>query len=139
MPVEEFYAHPQMADGRLNRCKSCVKARVRKHRANNLEKIQEYDRIRGRSEERIAYQKEMYHKHKGRRPNYAKSWQARNPEKRKAHGIVNNAIRDGKLLKGVCEVCGSEKVDAHHDDYSKPLEVRWLCRKHHAETWRRYA
>lgn len=43
-------------------------------------------------------------------------------------------IKSGKLVKGACEVCGSTKnVEAHHDDYDKPLEVRWLCRKHHNE------
>ncbi|EEE04594.1 gene 26 protein [Burkholderia multivorans CGD2M] len=30
-----------------------------------------------------------------------------------------------------CEVCGAEKADAHHDDYSKPLEIQWLCHSHH--------
>ena len=30
-----------------------------------------------------------------------------------------------------CEVCGSETVDAHHDRYDEPLNVRWLCRRHH--------
>jgi hypothetical protein len=39
----------------------------------------------------------------------------------------------GKLTKKPCEVCGSELVEMHHEDYSKPLEVRWLCRKHHLE------
>lgn len=43
-------------------------------------------------------------------------------------------IRKGDLIKLPCEVCGTnEKVEAHHDDYSKPLDVRWLCRKHHQE------
>lgn len=40
-------------------------------------------------------------------------------------------VRRGKVKKGPCEVCGSKAVEAHHDDYDKPLEVRWLCKKHH--------
>jgi hypothetical protein len=44
------------------------------------------------------------------------------------------AIQKGLLIKKSCEVCGTnEKVEAHHDDYTKPLEVRWLCRHHHRE------
>lgn len=42
-------------------------------------------------------------------------------------------IRSGRLIKQPCEVCGSKIVEAHHDDYEKPLDVRWLCKKHHAE------
>jgi len=45
---------------------------------------------------------------------------------------TRNAIRRGELKKGACEVCNGIKVDAHHDDYSKPLDVRWLCRVHHS-------
>lgn len=50
-----------------------------------------------------------------------------------AHHITSAAIRDGKIKKKPCEVCGSLDVQAHHDDYSKPLEVRWLCVPHHNE------
>ena len=56
----------------------------------------------------------------------------RDKPKRRAQWTARNAVRDGRLLRGACEVCGAEKVHAHHDDYSKPLEVRWLCPKHHA-------
>ena len=46
--------------------------------------------------------------------------------------FTNAATRLGIIVKQPCEVCGKLKVDAHHDDYSKPTEVRWLCRKHHS-------
>lgn len=49
---------------------------------------------------------------------------------------VRDAIKSGKLIKKSCEVCGNEKVQAHHDDYNKPLEIRWLCRRCHSE-WHR--
>ena len=45
---------------------------------------------------------------------------------------VGRAIKLGILVRGSCEVCGDPKTDGHHDDYTKPLQVRWLCRKHHA-------
>ena len=41
------------------------------------------------------------------------------------------ALRNGVLKQGPCEVCASRDSHSHHDDYSKPLEVRWLCRLHH--------
>lgn len=50
------------------------------------------------------------------------------PEKARAHDIVKRARRSGKLIPKDCEHCGvKEKVQAHHEDYSKPLEVIWLC------------
>ena len=50
----------------------------------------------------------------------------------RANGMVARAIQNGTLTKQPCEECG-QKAEAHHDDYSKPLEVRWLCKKHHAK------
>lgn len=52
---------------------------------------------------------------------------SRSPDKTKAYRVVHNA----KLLKQPCEVCGNPNSIAHHDDYSKPLEVRWLCHTCH--------
>ncbi len=48
--------------------------------------------------------------------------------------LTANKIRQGILIRMPCEVCKTETdVQAHHDDYNKPLDVRWLCRKHHQE------
>ena len=52
-------------------------------------------------------------------------------ERDRAHALVEAAIKRGELLRKPCQVCGSEPVDAHHPNYSKPLDVEWLCRSHH--------
>jgi len=65
-------------------------------------------------------------------------WIEKYPEKKAAQIKLNNAKRAGKIVEQPCEVCGTtESIEAHHDDYSKPLDVRWLCTKHHAEHHRR--
>ena len=52
----------------------------------------------------------------------------------RAHHLVEKAVLKGVLVRQPCEVCGTtENVEAHHDDYNKPLAVRWLCKKHHHE------
>ena len=64
---------------------------------------------------------------------YNKKSRLKDPLKNKARSLVSYAIRSGKILKKVCEVCGNTDVQAHHDDYRKPLHVRWLCVTHHNE------
>jgi hypothetical protein len=46
---------------------------------------------------------------------------------------VTKALKEGILKKDSCEVCGSFKTHAHHDDYNLALNVRWLCSVHHQE------
>lgn len=49
-------------------------------------------------------------------------------------GITNTYIKNGWLIRQPCEICKTDiNVEAHHDDYSKPIDVRWLCKLHHAE------
>lgn len=50
--------------------------------------------------------------------------------KRRAAVTLNNALRDGRVKQHECLVCGG-KSEAHHPDYSRPLDVVWLCRAHH--------
>lgn len=55
-------------------------------------------------------------------------------ERRRAHVAAGCALAAGKLIRQPCEVCGSGRyVEAHHDDYAKPLDVRWLCKSHHRQ------
>ena len=51
-----------------------------------------------------------------------------------AGGAVQQAVKNGRLEVQPCETCAStEKIEAHHDNYAQPLDVRWLCRQHHRE------
>ncbi len=57
-------------------------------------------------------------------------------EKYKARVALYNAIYLGNVERKPCEVCGSNKVHGHHEDYSKPLDVKWLCVEHHTDRHR---
>ena len=54
-------------------------------------------------------------------------------KKIKAQTFLRNAVRLGKIVKEPCEICNDIKSHGHHEDYNKPLEVHWLCDKHHKE------
>ena len=87
---------------------------------------------------RIALMVEWAQNNPERSREIKRKWAERNPEKIRARNRVNNAIRDGKIVRLACEVCGVETSQAHHDDYSRPLDVRWLCSAHHGERHRQY-
>jgi hypothetical protein len=53
--------------------------------------------------------------------------------KGKAWAAVNRALRSGALARKPCEVCSHITSQAHHDDYARPLDIRWLCRSHHRQ------
>lgn len=63
--------------------------------------------------------------------------EARHPEKIRARLQTHDALKRGKLIRQCCEQCGEAKAEAHHEDYSKPLAVRWLCKRCHTEVHRR--
>lgn len=111
-PLSGYYRHKAMADGHLNKCKECTKVDVKERRATNPA-VQDYDRKRGNRQN----------------AEYLKEYREKYPKKYKAHNWVNNALRDGRLSKqDNCEECSSDfSVEAHHDDYDKPKQVRWLC------------
>lgn len=49
-----------------------------------------------------------------------------------ARWLLNKAVKRGDVVKMPC-ACGNIKVDGHHSDYSKPLEVVWMCRSCHSK------
>lgn len=122
--IDQFYKHPQMGDGHLNKCKDCTKK-------------QSHQRFLEKNKDPIWREKELQrHRDKKSRPlnvnqESKRAWHNRNLNKYDAHKAVANAIKAGKLKRMNCIKCG-EKAQAHHDDYSKPLDVIWLCPKHHS-------
>lgn len=56
--------------------------------------------------------------------------------KEQAHGKVKTAMKKGLLRPQSCVICKNPKTHAHHCDYSKPLNIMWLCSKHHL-AWHR--
>jgi hypothetical protein len=130
-PLDQYYAHPQMADGRLGRCKECHKSEIQKNREKRMKEPEfrekELDRQRLKQRRRRALG--IASKSCG---SHVAGWRKQNPAKAKAHAKVSKAIKKGTLAKMPCQICG-DIAQAHHDDYSKPLDVRWLCVKHHNE------
>lgn len=117
----EFYAQSSNSDGRMGVCKECHKARMI-HRSRTNPKVQEYERERSKRPEvakRIQAQ--------------AHAWRRKNPDKYRAETAVGNAVRDGYLVRPkTCPRCDSDRaIHAHHHDYSKPLEVEWMCARCH--------
>lgn len=121
-PLTEFYKHPRMADGHLNKCKECNRNDATKHRNQNLEKVRAYDRARGKESKRIKASTEI-----------TRAWREEDARRNRAHTAVARAIRNGDLVRAPCIRCGEQKSVAHHEDYDKPLEVMWLCQPCHKQ------
>jgi hypothetical protein len=118
------------------RWKEIMAASYQRHAVKRRKKQHEYRKAN--LEARRSADREYAKK----RPKYVAS-----PEKVKAQNTVNYAIASGKLTPKPCEECGKgvyetsdgrRGIHAHHDDYSKPLDVRWLCYSCHGKEHRRY-
>jgi hypothetical protein len=130
----EYYKHPKMGDGYLGKCKSCAKNDSNKRFLEKLKDLEwvekELERHRIKSEKARAAGKKASKESfkKGRM-----AWDQKNKHKKYAQGKVAMAIKTGKIKKEPCSICGNENSEAHHEDYSRPLYIIWLCKKHHME------
>ncbi len=100
-------------------CKKCL------HEKARLSKLRNYDPVKQRI-------KTLNRKLSGKSLESAKRMVEKYPEKYKARYMFRHAVNKGVIKKEPCRECGDIKVEGHHPDYSKPLEVIWLCKKHHA-------
>lgn len=116
--LDNFYPCGKYFD---SRCKPCRAVFHKQYYENNRERIRK----------RVQELNKLPHR---RAANTEVSRRMRNkfPEKYKARTAVGNALRNGSLKRKPCW-CGETKVEAHHEDYSKPLDVVWLCIKHHMD------
>lgn len=116
-------------------CKEHWKEKVRNNRAEKIEYYRSFDRLRSSVPHRVKARKEYSLTEQGKiaHKRAAAQWIAKNPLRRKAEILVGNAIKRGKLIKTPCFACGDLNVEAHHPDYSAPLDVVWLCVDHHKE------
>lgn len=135
-PREMFYANKKSADGFDGTCKACSKAGMRatyrRNKANPIWLLGE--RRRGRLKAQREREKGIARKPEAEKARlFTRQYRKEHPDILRAHNLVAYALQRGELKKSPCEKCGStNKVQAHHDDYVKPLAVRWLCHHCHA-------
>lgn len=118
----DFYKNKRAPDGLAARCKVCNLSYKKEWSKNNKEKLSLYHKIWRVREKNKGTLREKEIKWK-------KSQVARYPEKYKARIALNNAVIYRKITKASnCSACSStSNIQGHHPDYSKPLEVIWLC------------
>lgn len=135
-PLDDFPKYKANGkSGRRHKCKLCWNAQwtpvIIEH--NKRYYHENKNGYRDRQKSRTLQQKRRRPKdHQRRNRKYEKL----HPERAAAKRAVMIAVRSGNIIPQPCEVCGKSSAQAHHDDYSKPLEVLWLCRFHHGERHR---
>jgi hypothetical protein len=124
-----------------NRCKECHKKNVKENREAKADYYRDYDAKRFQEDPRVKDRHKSYQKTDAGKASITasrKKWLNQSPEKRAAHVILGNAVRDGRIEKpDHCSKCGkkevSRRIHAHHHDYTKPVDVTWLCTQCHKD------
>lgn len=135
LPLASFWAKKQTKDGKDHKCKECARQRGTIWRAANKDKnVISQKKWRENNKSKMIECRENWSKNNPHaHAEFIRRSIKKSPEKQKARMLLFRAVRNGSIFKGKCEVCGNEKSEAHHADYSKPLDVKWLCKKHHTE------
>ena len=149
-PLNEFRERYPGAHSAL--CRPCLSLQTREYFLAHKEEIlanpkfkayqKEYGAKRANTPEYREKARERYHKNREKILAYAKVYRQthkakpRPPHKAKCKDLFRYAVKTGRIQKQPCSVCGALKAEGHHSDYSKPLEVIWLCRLHHRKIHR---
>lgn len=134
-PLNEFYVHPMMFDGHLNKCIDCTKKDVSERLAIKLKDLEWLALERARCRAKQARYRKLGLAIPSS-PESSKQWASRNRHKTRAQNQARRAVLSGKInRKKKCEECGKrKKLHMHHADYSKPLNVQFLCHRCHGIT-----
>ena len=118
--LNEFYKHPEMADGCYKKCKDCIKQDRWDYRhITHIEKIRE--RERERRKRRTPQEITAYNEAN-------KKYAEKHPGRKHVNALVNNAIKTGKIIKpDVCQICSRSNPVSHHHDYNRSFDVVWIC------------
>lgn len=124
-PFNSFYKNKNSKSGLQSKCKDCTRAYEAKYRKSDKNKIYQRNYQKTSTKFRETHKKEV------------KKSIAKYPDKQKARLLLRWALQTGKIIKpldceraSIMDACFG-RLEAHHNDYLKPLEVNWLCVKHH--------
>jgi transposase-like protein len=131
-PLSEFHKNASNKDGLQYICKECRRAYAK---TENGKAVRRKAQVKCTKTGASKLSQSRYRKTEAGKIARAK-YKAANPIKVKATNLINHAIYYGRLIKpDSCSEClVTERLDAHHDDYSLPMIVRWLCRRCH-QVW----
>lgn len=132
-PLENFYADSRASDGLRSWCKACYRAQTKDWKRLNPDKVRAMVARRDPERKNREAVAASNRRCRERIVRYRQQWRRDNPEKYRAHSLLSKAVRAGKIIKPlICEACPSGRfLEAHHGDYSKPLDVEWLCARCH--------
>jgi len=132
--MSEFNKNSSKKDGLCVWCRSCSSEGNKKHHKQTYEtNCKNPEWIEKRRSYPVSHVPTKEYSRKA-----AAKYRLINRDKVKARLLTDYEIRAGRITRMPCEVCGDNITEAHHDDYSKPLDIRWLCKKHHAEHHRKH-
>jgi hypothetical protein len=112
---------------------------VKENPERHAENARRYQQTEGYKAYQRQWREDNRERHREQQRAYYHGLDAEGKKRWNARTALNRAVRKGKVERGVCEVCAEPNAQGHHDDYDKPLDVRWLCPAHHAETHREVA
>ena len=144
-PLSEFYRQSGR-DTYKRQCKSCEAARQAQWACKHPDLVKENkrrfreshrDEILAYRQANAAHLRELktlwVENHRDQVNALQKRWREEHPDRQAAYNLVKKALREGVLVRQPCSLCGDMDSHAHHDDYSKPLDVVWFCRSCHTE------
>jgi hypothetical protein len=129
--IDLFNFSKKCLDGREGVCKDCRNAAQKITRQGRIDKISQSNR-----EYSVRHYADMSPEQRAQKYLTDTRSRSKNRQKVNARFKAQRAVRAGKILAMPCVRCGSTNSQGHHEDYSKPFDLMWLCPLHHGERHR---